>query len=112
MGDVPVWQIEAVPREEREIEKTGYERSILFVRQDNYVVTRAVHWLHSSNRLKLMDVKQLQIIDGIWVPTEVHMTTRAGDETLHKTVLVASRVRFGEDRGIDFFRPRALERGL
>ena len=38
------WLIESVPRSEEVIEETGYKKSLLFIRQDNYVVIRAVHW--------------------------------------------------------------------
>jgi len=107
----PVWQIEAVPVTERERDETGTEKSILFVRQDNYVVVRGLYWMKKGSRLKYFDVKKLEQIDGIWVPTEMQMTTRKGDETLHKTVLYSRNVKFGDVRGDDFFSVRQLEKG-
>jgi Outer membrane lipoprotein-sorting protein len=107
----PVWQIEAVPVTERERDETGAEKSILFVRQDNYVVVRAVYWMKKGSRLKYFDVKQLEQIDGIWVPTEMHMSTRKGDETLHKTVLYFRNVKFGQPQSDDLFSVRQLEKG-
>ena len=90
VGGVPVWQVEAVPLTESEIDETGYTKSVSFVRQDNYVVVRAVSWLKKGSRLKYMDVKKLEKIDGIWIPTEIHMTTKKGKKTLHKTILKAT----------------------
>jgi hypothetical protein len=107
-----VWQIESVPRTRKEIKETGYTRSILFVRQDNYVVVRSVSWLKTGGQLKYMDVKALEQIDGIWIGTEVHMTTKKGRQTLHKTVLRASNIRFHQKLDEDFFTVRQLEKGL
>jgi hypothetical protein len=110
-GD-PVWQIQGIPRSRDEIDETGYVKGIVFVRKDNYVVIRAVNWLEKGGRLKYMDVKKLELIDGIWVPTEIHMTTKKGRETLHKTILKIHDVRFGQDLAADFFSVRQLEKGL
>ena len=67
------------------------------MRQDNFVVIRSVGWLKKGKRLKYFDVKKLEQIDGIWVPTEMHMTTKKGKATLHKTVIKAHDVRFNQD---------------
>jgi outer membrane lipoprotein-sorting protein len=111
VDDHPVWQIEAVPITEREKDETGYEKSILFVRQDNDVVVRSVHWVKKRGRLKYFDVKRLEQIDGIWVPTEMHMSTRKGEAILHKTLLFARNVRFGQPLAADLFTVRQLEKG-
>ena len=108
---VPVWQIESVPITEREKDETGYEKSIVFVRKDNFVVIRGVHWVKKGRRLKYFDVKRLEQIDGVWVATEMHMSTRKGDTTLHKTVLYSHDVRFGQDLPEDLFTTRQLEKG-
>jgi hypothetical protein len=110
-GD-PVWQIQGIPRTQDEIDETGYVKGIVFVRKDNYVIIRAVNWLEKAGRLKYMDVKKLELIDDIWVPTEIHMTTKKGRETLHKTILKIHDVRFGQDLDADFFSVRQLEKGL
>ncbi len=108
----PVWIVEAIPNSDDEIEETGYTKSILFVRQDNYVVVRAKNWLKKGKRHKYLDVKSLELIDGIWVPTETHMTTKKAKTTLHKTILKAHNVRFNQAHAEDLFTVRQLERGL
>jgi len=108
---VKVWQVEAVPNTEDEIEETGYTKSVVFVRQDNDVVIRSVNWVKKGKRLKYMEVKKLEQIDGIWVPTEMEMTTRKGKTTLHKTVIRASNVRFNQDLDESQFSVRKLEQG-
>jgi hypothetical protein len=58
-----------------------------------------------------MDVKSLEQIDGFWIGTEVHMTTKKGKKTLHKTVLRNSNIRFRQELDEDFFTVRQLEKG-
>jgi outer membrane lipoprotein-sorting protein len=108
---VPVWVIEAVPRTEEEIDETGYTKTVSFVRKDNYVVIRSKSWVKKGNRQKYFDVKKLEQIDGIWVPTEMHMTTRKGKRILHKTVIHARDVKFGQDIPDEYFSVRQLETG-
>jgi hypothetical protein len=108
----PVWQIEGIPNTEKEIDETGYTKSVSFVRQDNFVVVRGVSWVKKGKRLKYFDVKKLEQIDGIWVPTEMHMTTKKGKTTLHKTIIKAHDVRFNQEIDEDTFTVRQLERGL
>lgn len=109
---VKVWIVEAVPNTEVEIDETGYTKSVAFVRQDNDVVIRAKYWVKKGKREKYFDVKQLELIDGIWTPTEMHMTTKKGKTTLHKTIIKASNVHFNQDLSPDQFTVRQLEKGL
>ena len=64
-----------------EVEETGYSKSVYFVRMDNDVVVRAKHWLVKGGKQKYLDVKRLELIDGIWVATDVQMTTKKGKST-------------------------------
>jgi len=107
----PVWQIQAVAITDREKDETGYTKQVVFVRQDNYVVVRSVSWVKKGKRLKYFDVKSLEQIDGIWVPTELHMTTRKGKQTQHRTVLHVRNVQFGQDIPDEYFSVRQLEKG-
>lgn len=108
----PVWQIESVPQTDREKDETGYTKSVSFVRKDNFVVIRGVNFVKKGKRLKYFDVKTLEQIDGIWVPTEMQMTTKKGKKTLHKTVLRSTNVRFNLNHPEDLFTVRQLEKGL
>ena len=107
-----VWQIKAVPKHKDEAVKSGYSKSVIFIRQDNYVMIRAVRWVHKKRRNKYLDVKKLEKIDGIWVSTEMHVTTKTGKKTLHKTVLKQNNIRFNQDDvNADLFTVRRLEKG-
>ena len=106
------WQIQSIPNNEDEIEETGYTKSILFVRQDNFVVVRSVNWMKKRDHFKYFDTKVLKEIDGIWVQTEVHMTTKKAKKTLHKTVLRRNNVKFNQDIDEEMFTVRRLAKGL
>lgn len=112
IGGHAVWQIEQTARSEAEMERTGYSRSVVWVRKDNFVVVRSLNWLRRGGKLKYVDIKKLEQIDGIWTATEIHATTRQGKQTLHKTVLRFLNVRFDQDLEADFFSIRRLEKGL
>ena len=108
----PVWVVEAVPRTPEVVDETGYEKSLLLVRKDNDVVVRAVRWVKGGEDLRYLDVTRLEQIDGIWVPTEMHMTTKRNGEVRHSTVLRLSNVRFDQNLGDALFTVHRLEAGL
>ena len=108
-----VWQIKTVPKTKAEAEKSGYSKSVVFIRQDNYVMIRGVRWVHKKKRNKYLDVRKLEKIDGIWVSTELHVTTKSGKKTLHKTILKQKNIYFNQDEvNEDLFSIRRLEKGL
>jgi hypothetical protein len=106
-----VWVIEAVPNHPTEKKETGYEKAVYFVRKDNDVVIRAKIWVKKGSRNKFMVVEKLEVIDDIWVPTLMTMTTKKGNKTLHKTVLRSSEVKFNQGLDLDTFSVRGLESG-
>lgn len=107
-----VWLIEALPRSREEIEESGYTKSVAFVRQDNFVVVRAVHWTNEGNKLKYLDVSRLEQIDGVWTVLEMSMTTKKGNTTLHKTELSFDNVQYNQELSEQMFTIRRLEKGL
>ncbi len=107
-----VWVIEAIPRTPEVIDETGYTKSILFVRQDNYFVVRGISWVHKKKVLKYMDVKKLEKIDGIWVATETHVFKKQGKQLVHKTILRLDDVRYNQNLDPDLFSIRRMEAGL
>ncbi len=111
LGGVKVWQVEAIPNTPKEIDETGYTKSIYVVRQDNDVMVRAVSWLRRGGRMKYFEVKRLEQIEGIWVATEMRMSTRKGDTLLHDTVLKLSNVHFDQPFDESRFSVRQLEKG-
>ena len=108
-----VWQIKAVPKTKAEAKKSGYSKSVVFIRKDNYVMIRGVRWVHKKKRNKYLDVRKLDKIDGIWVSTEMHVTTKFGKKILHKTIMKQKNIHFNQDEvNEDLFSIRRLEKGL
>ncbi len=106
------WLIQAVPRSDAKKDEIGYEKSQVWVREDNYVVVRAQRWVYKSSRMKFMKVNKLERIDGVWVSTEFQMVTREGQATVHATVLQFNNVRFNQKLPESLFTVRQLEKGL
>ncbi|MBL4608225.1 MAG: outer membrane lipoprotein-sorting protein [Pseudomonadales bacterium] len=110
--DHKVWVMESIPKTKKTIQETGYIKSYMFVRQDNFVIVRALHILEDTGKKKYLDVKKLEQIDGIWVATEIEMKTTENKNTLHKTILKLNNVTFNQDLGDAFFTVRRIEKGL
>jgi hypothetical protein len=108
-----VWQIKSVPKTKAEAEKSGYSKSVIWIRQDNYMMTRAVRWVYNKNRNKYFDAKKIEKADGIWIATELHVTTKSGKKTLHKTILLQKNIHFNQaEVNEGMFTVRRLEKGL
>jgi len=107
-----VWLIEALPASKTIEDRYGYKKSIVYVRQDNYMIVRAIHVVKSANKVKYMEVKQLDRIDGIWVARETWMKTTRNKRTLHRTILRLDNIKYNQDLEESFFSVRQLEKGL
>lgn len=107
-----VWLIEAIPSNKTIEDRYGYTKSILFVRQDIFMVVRAVLWVKEGKKLKYLDIKKLEQIDGIWVGTEIHMKTNKGKQTIHRSVFKWDNIKFNQDLDEKLFTIRRLEKGL
>ena len=107
-----VWIIQITPKTQKTVEETGYKKTIAFVRQDNYMLTRAKYYLNKDRRYKYLDVKQVQTIDGIDVATITTMISKKDKRTIHKTILIRSDVKMNQDLKEDMFTTRTLEKGL
>lgn len=112
IGGHKTWQLMVVPKNDEVIDETGYTKSIVFVRQDNFVIIQALNYVKLGNKLKYMKLLGLEKIEGIWTTTKIQMVTKKGKKTLHKTVLEFSNIKYNQDLDESFFKTRTLERGL
>ncbi len=110
--DKACWLIEAVPKNEIVKERYGYKKSVLFVRQDIFMVCRAVHWLDEGNKIKYVDLPDIREIDGIWTAMEITAKTVRNGKTLHRTVFGSGNVKYGQDIEENMFTTRQLEKGI
>lgn len=106
-----VWVIKAISKSEEEIKKSGYVKSILLIRQDNYVGVRGIFSM-KNNKTKFLDVKEMHLQDGIWVYDKVSMTTKKGRDTIHSTLLINSNIRLNAPIKDAIFTVKRLEKGI
>ncbi|HIP20219.1 MAG TPA: outer membrane lipoprotein-sorting protein [Sulfurimonas sp.] len=107
-----VWQLLVTPKSEKTVAETGYTKSIMFVRQDNFVVIQALNYIKAGKKLKYMIVKDLALIDGVWTVKEIQMVTKKGKKTLHKSIFKFSNTKYNQDLEESLFTTRTLERGI
>lgn len=111
VGGVMTWRIESVSRTKEISEETGYDKGVVWVRQDNYMIVRAVRWVNKSRRRKFLQVNKMERIDGIWVATDMQMVTKEGRTKVHATRLRWKNVRFNQGLDESLFTVRQLEKG-
>ncbi len=105
------WMIESTPRNNKVIKESGYTKSIALVRQDNYVVVRAINFMKNGKK-KYLDIKKLHKQGGVWLPDEMTMTTKKGKATIHKTILKFSKIKLNQVINDSMFTTRRLEKGM
>jgi hypothetical protein len=109
---IPMWQILMLPRNRETAVQSGYSQSMLWVRKDNLVITRAVRWAHNSRRIKHMRITRLARIEGIWVATEIQMLAKEDNRVVHSTILQLENVQFDQKLRKRMFTLRGLKAGL
>ena len=107
-----VWLIQALPASKAVEDRYGYKKSILFVRQDIFLMARAIHVLNEGKKIKYMESKKIEHIDGIWVATERWMKTTVNKRTTHRTILNWRDVKFNTPIDEAYFSIRQLEKGF
>jgi len=106
------WQLMVVPKTDKVVEETGYTKSIMFVRQDSFVIVQALHYIKLGKKLKYMKVTGLKEIEGVWTTTKMQMVTKKGKKTLHKTVFEFSDIKYNQNLEESFFTTRTIQKGL
>ncbi len=107
-----VWVIESVPANQDVIEKTGYVRSIAFVRKDNFHVVRGINYLKKKGEVKLMNIAKHTEIGGYWIGTETQMITQKYGKTVHRTLMKIDVQDVDFDADAAQFTLNRLEQGL
>lgn len=106
------WLIWAIPRTDDVVKETGYEKSLLFIRQDNYYLIRGKFWMQKGGYIKFLNIKNLKIIDNIWTATELEMKKTRNKQIVHKTILKLKNIKYNQNLNYDLFLPEKLEKGI
>lgn len=112
IGGHKTWQMMVTPKSEKVIDETGYTKSIVFVRQDNFVIIQALNYVKAGKKLKYMMIKDLEQIDGVWTTKEIQMITKKGRKTLHRTIIKFSGIKYNQKLDESLFTTRTLKKGL
>lgn len=112
VNEVSVWIIESTPVNDKVIEKTGYVRSIAYVRQDNFQVIRGISYLEKKGEVKLMNIAAHDTIGGYWINTEIQMLTQKNGTVVHRTLMKMSDIEVNIELDENEFTLNRLEQGL
>jgi len=112
LNGVKVWVIESTPVNDAVIEKTGYTKSIAYVRQDNFHVTRGISYLQKKGEVKLMNIGSFVEIGDYWLATETQMVSQKNGQTVHRTLMKIENIEVDIDASADDFTLTRLEQGL
>lgn len=112
IAGVKVWVIESLPLNEAVIEKTGYSKTVVYVRQDNFKVTRAISYLQKPGEVKLMNVGRFTEIAGYWLAVETQMVSQKNGQTVHRTLMKLENISVDFDVNPNDFTLTRLEQGL
>jgi hypothetical protein len=106
------WIIWAHPRNQAVKDKTGYEKVLLFIRQDNDYLIRAKFWLNTGDYIKFLEVLNLEKVEGVWTATELQMKKTKSNVETHRTILKLFDVKYNQEINDDMFTERQLEKGI
>ena len=102
--DKGCWIIESIPNDKSEL----YSRRVLWVRQDNYMVTRVEYYDKQDELMKELEVNEMKKIDGYWVSTVMTMNNRQRD---HQTIIYINSIEYDIPVDDNLFTVNALEKG-
>lgn len=108
----PVWIIESLPVSDEIVDKYGYTKTIIYVKQDNYQVIRGINYKKKKGEIKLLNIAKTEQIDGYWINLETQMITQKNGKTVHRTLMKVDGVEVNVELDDSEFTLNRLERGL
>lgn len=108
------WLIESTPRaeyHERALNETGYERSRLWIRQDNFMQVQAQIWVERGGRIKYFTARDIREVDGVWTAHRIQMITTRNGQREHGSVFQIHDVTYNQHSDPSLFTTAAMQRG-
>lgn len=109
------WKIESTPKPEfkdKVSSETGYVKSHLWIRKDNFVQVQGQIWTERQGRIKYFSAQQVELIDGIWTPLRLQMVSVRNDKKEHASVFQFSNYVYNEHTDDAIFTTQSMQRGL
>ena len=106
------WVIESTPKNKKVISKTGYLKSIQWVRKDIYFVVKNRILVKKGKKVKLFAAKDIQKIDGVWTAKTLQMITTKNKKLVHKSIFQLKNVKYNTSVEDSIFETEVMQRGL
>jgi len=93
------WVIQGNPRPgmlDRIRDETGYQKTQLWIRKDNFTKVKGKFWLLKGNRVKYMSAEDIEKIDNVWTPLTLKMVTTKKGRVEHSTVMKFTKVEYNK----------------
>ena len=109
------WVIQSLPKRSKKrdvISKTGYVKTQVWIRKDNYVPIKGKYWLKSGNKVKYMSASDIKKVNGIWTAFQTQMVTTQNGKKIHSTVNKIKSIKYNVPLKSNMFLPQKLESGI
>ena len=101
-----------VESKDRVLEETGYLKSMMWIRKDNYMLVKGKYWVKQGRKIKYFKAADIKKVDGIWTAHELTMVSTVKGKVAHSSVLKLSNVKYNTPVDDVTFTTRSMERGL
>lgn len=101
--------IEGMPATDKVSRELGYGRVLSYVDPNIWVVRQSEFWDRKMNPLKVVNNKDIRLVDNIWTSFEIHAENF---KTGHKTKFTFSNIDYQAAIDDKWFESRQLKRGL
>ncbi len=106
------WKIEALPKSDKVVDKTGYLKSVLWIRKDNFLQVRGIINVKKGKKVKYFTAKDIEKIDGIWTAKTIQMVTTKNKKIQHSSVFKVKEIKYNTSVKDTLFEVETMQRGL
>lgn len=109
------WVITGKPKKSKKskvLKETGYIKSQIWVRKDNFMVVKGKYWVKKGKKIKYFTAKDIKKVNGIWTAYKLQMITTKKGRKEHATVIKVWDVSFNKKLGNSMFTIQRMERGI
>lgn len=109
------WVIEGRPKTERKnkvIKESGYLKTVVWVRKDNFIIVKAKYWVKKGKKIKYFRAKDVRLKSNIWTAFEMTMVTSKQGKKEHSSVIRINDITYNNKIDGTMFTTQRMERGL
>ena len=106
------WVVELTPKNKKIIDKTGYLKSLQWIRKDIFIPVKGRILVKKGKKIKLFSAKNITKIDGIWTAKTLQMITTKNKKLVHKSILQLESIRYNDVVENKIFSTEVMRRGL